>query len=91
MWARRDIHPSTVFLQRNGQNLQNSLGLANTLHQLGLVLTFQGFYSEAMRHFERARNIWEEPFEAEDVAVAQNMDAIGKVQYLQGNWLGRGY
>jgi tetratricopeptide (TPR) repeat protein len=93
-WARRDIHRSTVFLnmaldvykttaQRKGWNLQSSLGFANTLHQLGLVLTFQGFYSEAMQHFERARKISED---AEDVAVAKNMDAIGRVQYLQGNW-----
>ena len=96
-WARRDIHQSTVFLnmaldvhktaaQREGQNLQSSLGFADTLHQLGLVLTFQGSYSEAMQHFEQARQICEKSEDAEDVTVAQNVDAIGRVQYLQGNW-----
>jgi tetratricopeptide (TPR) repeat protein len=95
--ARRDIAQSTVFLnmalgvnktttQRKGQRLQSSLGFADILHQLGLVATFQGSYTVAMEHFEGARKICEKSEEAEDVAVAQNVGAIGRVQCLQGNW-----
>jgi tetratricopeptide (TPR) repeat protein len=62
------------------------LAVASTWHQLGLALSLQQSYDDALKALWQAKSIREQVLGPRHVEVGRTVDAIGKVFCFQGNF-----
>ena len=79
--AARASHEESLRLQ---QELGDKLGVAASLHNLGIVAGDQNDLAAASTYLKRAINLWQEI--DGDSGLANSLSSLGKVRYRQGDF-----
>lgn len=96
-WTTGNVQEAIPFLRNalsvheynvmsNGQDPNRSIPVAGVQYQLGLALTLNKGYKEALKSLNQARAIREKVLGPNHMDVARTWDALGKVHFLQGDY-----